>query len=418
MSAVRRVAVLAVLLLSLVPVGPVAQAGTTPAVFEVVTTAVGVVASSTQRPAQSVVTGGLVDSTIGYASSALSSAGASASAAAAVYPGDLVATGPALLCSQFLPCPLTPPAYPLLAQASYPERPSASADSPAPVGAARALAGEQSTDGSAQVSKATVPGAPVTVSVGAQVTTTRAWVDTAGAHVRSRSDLHNVVIGPLEVGSLRVTDDVDVPPDGRPTDRTQVAVADVTVAGQAASIDDQGVHVLGVHQAAAVPALTQQGLDVRLIGTDRADAVGAARSTAGGLRVTVSVPVRGVPAVVPGAPGANRTYLGTLVVGGVGAAVALGTADGPLLSALPPAAPSSLAAVLLPSRNVPGVAAGAALPGAMSPGGVAVAPAPLASRRRLLPDPDLRTVALMMAVVPPGLLLLWRGLVAVRRRPT
>src|SRR3954471_19239420 len=245
--AVRRGLLLPVLLLGLTPLAPATASGSAPPVYEVVATAVGAVTSSTQRPAASVVTGGLVDSTVGYASSALSSAGASASAAAAFYPGDLVATGPALLCSEFLPCPFTPPAYPLLAEASYPERPAGSADSSAPIGTAKALAHEEATDGTAETTKASAPGTPVAVTVGAQITSTRAWVDTTGAHVRSRSALHDVVVGPLHIASLRVADDVDVPLQGRPVDRPQVVVTGVTVAGQEASIDQTGVHLLGAH---------------------------------------------------------------------------------------------------------------------------------------------------------------------------
>ena len=414
----RRVAALMPALLPLVlALAPVRAAaaddGSSSLVFEVLTTAVGVSADSTQRPAASIVTGGLVDSTLGYASSAVSSAGASESAAAAFYPGDLVATGPALLCSQFLPCPLTPPAYPLLAQASYPERPTGAADSSSPVGTARASAHEQSTEGSADVSSGAVPGVPV--SVGVQTTQTRAWVDAAGAHVRSRTTLHGVAVGPLVIASLDAADDIDVALSGRVTDRPRVALAGITVAGQAAGIDQDGVHLLGIHQGASVPALAAQGIEVRSLGIAKSDAAGAARSTAGGIRVTFTVPVRGVPAVVPGVPGVNRNYLGSLVIGGVGAAVAVGAPGGPLLSALPAPAPTSLAALLLPPAHTAPTA-----PGSASAAEPFVSPisAPRMATRSRSPfrQPDLALVALVLAVVPTALLGGWRATVSVRRR--
>ena len=298
---------------------PAASASAEPtAVFEVLTTAVGLSVSSTQHPAASIVTGGLIDSSAGYSSSAVSSAGASATASAAVYPGDLVATGPALLCSQFLPCPIEPPTYPLLAQASWPERPAASADSPTPVGTARASAAANRTEGVTSVVGATAPGAPIVVSVGSQTTRTRAWADDAGAHVRASSTLQDVVVGPLHIGVVAASDDVDVAADGRVTDRPRIELTGVTFAGLAASIDADGVHVLSASANRSRPERCPSRASTYTIGTTKTDATGAgARSTAGGLQVTFSVPVQGVPPVVPGLPGANRTYLGQLTVGGV-----------------------------------------------------------------------------------------------------
>jgi hypothetical protein len=402
---VRCTAALAALLLAL----PATQASGEPtAVFEVLTTAVGLSVSSTQRPAASIVTGGLVDSSAGYSSSAVSSAGASATASAAVYPGDLVATGPALLCSQFLPCPIDPPSYPLLAQASWPDRPASSADSPTPVGTARASASANRTEGVTDVVGATAPGTPIVVSVGSQTTRTRAWADEAGAHVRASSTLQDVVVGPLHIGVVAASDDVDVASNGRVTDRPRIELTGVTFAGLAASVDADGVHVLGVNQSLPTGTLSSQGIDIRTIGTTKTDVTGGARSTAGGLQVTFSVPVQGVPPVVPGLPGANRTYLGQLTVGGVGAAVAVGAPDGPLLSGLPAPPPGSLADRLVPMRRLGAsstspVGAGDAMPSSTTPIAVATSP-----RRSTLPQPDLRLLAMLLAIVPTSLLVGWR----------
>jgi hypothetical protein len=395
------------MLLALCPLGPAGAAEPT-TVFEVLTTAVGVSVSSTQRPAASVVTGGLVDSSAGYSSSALSSAGASATAAAAFYPGDLVSSGPALLCSQFLPCPVPPPAYPLLAQASWPERPAASADSPAPAGTAHATAAAEATSGTTELASSTAPGTPVVVSIGSQSTRTRAWADSTGAHVRASSALHDVVVGPLRIALVKATDEVDVTAGGTVTDRPRIELAGVTFAGLAASIDENGVHVLGVSQSLPAGVLSEHGVDVRAIGTTKSDTAGAARSTAGGLQVTFSVPVQGVPPAVPGLPGANRSYLGQLTIGGVGAAVAVGAPDTPLLAALPAPPPGSLAARLLPTTPLDGPPGAARSSGTGTTAGADRPALPVARGRRTFPQPDLSVLALLLAVVPMSLLLGWR----------
>ena len=59
--------------------GGTAQAdGTAPATYDVSATAVGIALQSTQQPAASVVTAGLVDTTAAYSSSALSAYGPAA----------------------------------------------------------------------------------------------------------------------------------------------------------------------------------------------------------------------------------------------------------------------------------------------------------------------------------------------------
>jgi hypothetical protein len=160
-----------------------------------------------------------------------------------------------------------------------------------------------------------------------------------------------------------------------------------------------------------------QGVAVRTIGVEKADGVGAARSTAGGLRVTFTVPVSGVPAVVPGAPGVNRAYVGSLLIGGVGAAVGAGASSDLLLAGLPAPGGSSLASTLLPDRAL----GTATMPAAATPAdrrtGTTPLPTVAARRRRLLPQADLATLALAMAVVPPVGLVLWRSFVVLRRRP-
>jgi hypothetical protein len=190
----------------------------------------------------------------------------------------------------------------------------------------------------------------------------------------------------------------------------------VSFAGLAASVDDTGVHVLGVQQSLPDRSFADNGVAVRALGTTRADAHGAARSTAGGLQVTFSVPVQGVPPVVPGLPSANRAYLGTVTIGGVGAAVGVGAPGELLLDALPAAPPSSLAARLLPPATLgtsPGTTAHVPKQGTAPPplGSPAAAPG-----RRPFPQADLRWLALVLAVVPTSLLVGWRLTVRGRLR--
>lgn len=400
------------------PAVPAAAAA--PPVFDIATTAVGVAVQSTQSPAASVVTAGLVDSTDGYATSALSSYGAAESLASALYPGNLIDNGPALLCANFLPCPTAPPADPLLADASYPTHPSASAPADgSPAGAAHATASEKDTAATASAAGGSST-SPVAVRVDGQTVSTHGWVDATGAHVRSRSVLHGVTIGPLAIASLDATDAVDVAADGTVHDVPEVTVLGVSFAGQSASIDSRGVHVAGHDQGLPDRQLAQQGLAVRLIGTGRQDIAGAARSTAGGLLLTFSVPVRGVPDTVPGIPTANRTYLGTVTVGGAGAVVAASTPGSLTLPALPPPAAGSAGAVFPAAPSLPGTPPGAALAlpsvaGAQPP--TTAQPPGLPPLARLgLQTPDLRTLALLLALVPLALLALWRAAVRLTWR--
>ena len=379
-----------------------------PGSYDVSTVAVGVRATSTQSPAASVITAGLVDLTEAYATSALSSYGTSASTGASVYPGDLVSGGPQLLCDNFGPCPFDPPTYPLVADADYPTSPSSSAPG------ASALATDRSTrataDGAAQSSGP--------VSVAAASVTTRAWVDAAGAHVRSRSVVTGVTIGPLRIAALDAVDEVDVPAEGPVKDRPSVTVSGVTVAGEAASIDDSGVHLAGTDVGSPVPALVQQGLEVRLLGASRQDRPGAVRSAAGGLLVSVSVPVSGVPQLLPGLPSVNRRYVGSVLVGGAGAVVAAAVETGVDLVLPPVAPPGSAAEHVVPPLLPPPAAVG--VPPVAVPETNLPAPSVVGERVRgvlLYPLASLRGVALVLLVLPLLMLAWWRAAVARTWRP-
>lgn len=408
----RRGTLVALLLWCALPSSALAAAPSgAPGSFDLTATAVGIAVQSTQSPASSIVTAGLVDATVAFSSSSLSSYGASETRAAAVYPGDLVAGGPALLCAELFPCPVAPPDYPLLADAVHPTRPSATAP------AASAEARQWSTSGAASSGDVAEP-TPVTIRVGASSASTRLWVDGRGAHALSRSSLHDVSVGPLHIAALEAVDVIDVSATGAVRDHPRLTVSGVTFAGQAASLDDRGVHVAGQDAALPNQALAQQGLTARLLFTSRQDARGVARSAAAGLHLTFSVPVSGAPQV-PGAPSLNRTYLGSVLIGGAGAVVAAAELPALDLPQLPPAPSGSASAAVLPGAG-PLPAAPLPADGSRAPS-VSADPAARPAARPVaywLPMPDLGAVALLLMVVPLGLLVVWRASARVARRTT
>jgi hypothetical protein len=399
-----------------VAAGPASATGSVPGSFDLSATAVGVVVQSTQQPASSVVTAGLVDSTVAFSSSSLSSYGTSQSRAAAVYPGDLVAGGPALLCANLFPCPVAPPDYPLLADAAYPSRPSAAAGA-APVGSAQAHAAQHAAQGTAATA-ATSAAAPVVVRIGSGAVTTHVWVDAGGAHAVSRSALKDLSIGPLRISALEAVDAVDVSAAGVVRDRPRLTLGVVTFNGQSASVDDRGVHVAGQDASAPNQALAAQGLTARLVTTSRQDARGAARSAAAGLLVTFSVPVAGLPQV-PGVPSLNRAYVGSALIGGAGAAVAAAELPALDLPQLPPAPRGSATDVVLPgtgARTPDAVALPPLGPG--PPAGVTLPQPRLTPVVSWFPLTDLSALALVLMVVPLALLAAWRGGAWLGRRTT
>jgi hypothetical protein len=197
-------------------------------------------------------------------------------------------------------------------------------------------------------------------------------------------------------------------------DHPRLTLTGVTRAGLPASVDDRGVHVAGQDQGLPDRALGQQGLTARLVGTTRQDATGVGRSAAAGLLVTFAVPLSGAPQL-PGVPSGNRRYLGSALVGGAGAVVAAADLPAVVLPQLPPPPAGSATSVVLPgstgaSPPAPGLpAAPQAVPGPVT------AP-PLQRVLSWLPLPDLQEVALLLLVVPLGMLVLWRAGAALGRR--
>lgn len=287
----RAVPAVAVLVGALVALPAPTSAAVPEVGYSVTTAGAAVRVVSTQQPAFSIATGDLVDQTLGLVSSSFS-ASSSESRAASYYPGDLLAQAGQLICGQFGPCPVEPPAYPLLAEASWPTVRHATAGT--------STASASATSNSGATSSTRRPSGVVTT--GALTSATSTVVRQDGLHVHVVTTVQDVAIGPLAIASVQVSDDVVVHRDGRTTSVPQVVAGRVTVAGAPVELG-----------STPVPVLARRGLSVRLVGTD----VAGARSGATGVRIDVSMPVKGAGAPVPGVPTLDRTYVGSVVLGEV-----------------------------------------------------------------------------------------------------
>lgn len=428
-----------------------------PGAYTVVSQTAAVLLSAQQNPPLGPVTNELVQEAVGYTASSLDSGGGSEAAAAAFYPGNLVSTGPGLLCSEFLQgtpaqCPTQPPAYPLLADAQYPSSTSATAPASGPQlggngvpvtvtpAASQAQAGQDANSASTAAGKADVlAGTPAAVSIGAVASSAATSVDATGVHVRVATTLSDVTIGgSLYIRALHSTDTVTVQEGQRPVDHPSVTLSGVTVAGQAATIDSSGIHVAGHDGPALVNDLAAQGLDVHLVGVSRQDTVGVARSSAFGLAVTQQQTVSGAPSdcvplpTIPGSPvqppcppDVNREYDTVLTLGDAGVvalanngfsfalpAFGVPTGAGGLGSPLAGAAGTSL------TGSAGGVPALAGATGTPASGGRA--PAVAAPRRTGLSllSVNLSTLTLALAVGTAAMFLIWRAatVAALHRR--
>lgn len=408
--------------------------------FEGQTTATAVHLTVTQKPSASIITASLVDDAAAYAASAYDSSGGSEAQAAPLYPGNLVVQGPTLLCEDvfgsdpFPACPVAPPAYPLLADASYPRTKEAHAQTnQSPVGSnplvltpARADAtatadGNNGTTAGAALSLLAGSPAAVTVGAASAASTLHATTDAITLHVESA--VKDVTIaGLVHIASVRAVDDITVRPMGKPVDHPNVTVTGVTVAGQPASIDGDGIHIAGQNGPSLAQKLVQQGVTVRTVGVNRADTTGTGRSDATGLSIGFSVPVSGLPYipnplpspfdVIPGV-NANGTYVGTVTLGAAGAVAAAQTQPGfDLGGIVAPGMPIPPATAPVTTSTNPGLPTqvGQPAPPASAPV-VASRPAPI---RFVL---DAFSLQNLYAVIALGTVLMfvgWRGMWAFR----
>jgi hypothetical protein len=354
-------------------------AGATSAGYAVTTAGAAVRVLSTQKPAFSIATGDVVDQTLGLVSSSFGSS-TSEARAASYYPGDLLAQAGQLICGQFGPCPIEPPTYPLLAEASWPTVEHAMVE---PAGPAAGTASATATSTGNAASTTAAGGASGGLKVGGSTSSTSTATRPDGMHVRVATTLHDVTIGPLAIASVRVTDDVLVRPDGRTTSRPRVAAEGATVAGTPVELG-----------STPLPALAERGLSVRIVGTEAA----GARSGATGVRIDLSEPVQGLGAPAPGLPNLDRTYVGSFVLGQV---AVLAARDGLFqLPTLPlPTLPSGVVPVSNGSAGGLPLTGPGAVPRPQPPAVVQGQPGPwLVLRSFRLDDVDLTDLYAVLAV--------------------
>jgi hypothetical protein len=405
--------------------------------FQVQTAATAVHLVLTQQPASSIITASLVDDAIAYAAGSYDSAGSSDGQAATVYPGNLVVQGPSLLCSQLFSCPVTPPDYPLLADASYPQRPHARAatnqqslgSGPIVVQPADSVATASATGNTADSmagGSTLLAGSPATISIGSAVSHHR--LSTNGsvltAHVESVvTDIS--IAGVLHIGAIDAVDDISLQSGAKPVDSPHITVTGVTLAGTPASIDETGVHVAGQNAPGPNQALAQKNIAVRTVGANRADTPGIVRSQATGLEIDLSLPVSGLPYLpnplpapfdqIPGVNG-NGTYLAHITLGAVGVVAGANAQPGFSLGGfgLPPAAGTH--GVGASGAAAPGGAAGPAA-GTIPPDVAGRASTPTGRFGFVLDGVrvDLADLYAVIALGTAALFVGWRGIVGWRR---
>lgn len=429
--------------------------------YYVATTSASAVAFQlTQKPAASIVTADLVDDSLGYTATAFDSSQGSEAQAASIYPGSLVVQGPGLLCNEgVLPfaCPVQPPAYPLLADATYPQHPHASAGPSdvtgdkagtkkgpftAQAGHATAAADLRGASGdTAGGSAGLLAHTPGAVSVGAQSShTTVTTAGSSGLTVRVVSHASNISVGPLlHIGSVTGTVVQHLVPGNKPVDRPTVTIADVTVAGQSATIGAHGLKVAGRHGPQVLRRLAAHDIKVSPVTVNRKDSRHGARSSVTGLVITTSLPVKNTPYVpnpvssVPpfdqlpvGGVDLNGTYLARLQFGAAGSAAAiqrqadvglgsLGPHPVQPVGHLPGSHPSTTRTVTTPgSAGAPADGVGSQ-PQQGSPPRVAAAP-PKAHGFLDAFTLDLSHFYLVLALGSAALFIAWRGRVLTRGR--
>lgn len=415
--------------------------------FVATTSASAATVITTQKPASSIITAGLVNDSLGYTAIAYDSGGGSEAQAASVYPGTLVVQGPSLLCNEgVLPfsCPVSPPAYPLLADARYPQSTHATVSSPTgTVGSGTPLVarpGSSEATATADAARATTAtgsstllgGTPLGFTVGSQSSHSSVVTTARAVTVRVVSRASDVTVGGLlHIGSVTGTDVQRLAAGRQPIDRPTVRVSNVTVAGHRATVDSKGLHVAGAHGPALLHRLSAQGITVDPVTVNRHDTRRGARSDTTGLVVTAAIPLKQAPYVpnplssvppfdqIPGID-LSGTYISTVRLGGVGAAAGIShQADVGLgklgkVPVTPPAAPPTSGggggSGAVPPGGGSGGAGGAPVPtvsGGPVGGGPRVAPA--AGPVRLLADTtDLERLYLVIALGAAAIFAGWR----------
>ena len=270
--------------------------------------------------------------------STFDSGGTSEARAASFWPGIGGSGLPSVICLAGFPCPAGfPPPYPFSAAAAYPSKTDARAPASGPadncfsVGDVHAHADRTYVESVAGVTNA---GSPVATVKDIRATTRQEFIK-GELVVHAESVLRGINLG----GVVQI-DQVRAVSTGRgngrksPSDKSSVTVSGATAAGQEVAIDNRGIRVVGQGDSGAAiaaantaleQALSAAGIvDVKLIGVTRVREGRSLSVKANGILVTFRHIVTGapVPPAPPGFPIAppnpNRTYFGTVTLGGAG----------------------------------------------------------------------------------------------------
>lgn len=276
----------------------------------------------------------VIHAELAYSTTTFGTTGASSARAASYYPGEGPLAAPALACAAAPVCgAVSPPDYPLIAQAEFPTKPeakaTASGDEQA-VGPLTATPGVVTAKASSTgaVARVTASGAGLSGLTANDVYSSSSQQLQGGALVvTSEVVLSGVDLGgPLHVDQVRSTSVVRVFPDRVSTGSARTTVSGATVAGLPATISASGVSVQGQGDGGAAGAAAQTALDALKASGVKARVLppatlltkGKAAASTGGLVVSLERDVEGVNPPVPGLPSLNRTYVGTFNVAAAG----------------------------------------------------------------------------------------------------
>jgi hypothetical protein len=235
--------------------------------------------------------------------------------ASPLYPGDTAAHLGTALSTFGVPIPI--PNYPIIAESNYPPTP----DKGASTSISQAGIGEGKSDASANGAEvfATTVAQSIPGVLDASTSVTRNSLAIADDKIRSTavSTTDSVTIaGVITIDGITGTAEaISDGANAKPT--ANLNIGRVTVAGQAAYIDDTGVHIVGSGGGEGIIPGTQQmvngllntdGIRVRTVSPKTTVAGATATASAGGLAITIDrqIPALGVPGVpaleLPGAP--------------------------------------------------------------------------------------------------------------------
>ncbi|MCU1600476.1 MAG: hypothetical protein JWO22_1185 [Frankiales bacterium] len=233
------------------------------------------------------LTDDLVDAGGNRAVARVNSLGTSQTRAAAPHPGDLAISAPGLV-GGLAPLPVPLPAYPLVADSSFPSTP-ASDSSQGPLILTAASTADTSK-GAADVQPATAGAAGATSHVDIVTSADKA---TATAS----TTVHGFSAGPLVIDGLRSTATVTRTVSGV-TRKAELTAAEITVAGTGLTVDSRGITLAGTAipltaVAPVVDALKAAGIRLSYVAaTETKDSISAPN-----LAVQLTMPVPPNPAL-------------------------------------------------------------------------------------------------------------------------